>query len=39
MPVLESDQLPAPERVNAANQSQGPPRLLDKAEVCAIASV
>ena len=30
-PVLESDELPpAPERVNAAHQSQGPPRLLDK---------
>ena len=37
-PVLESDELPpAPERVNKAHQSQGPPRLLCKHEVCAIA--
>jgi predicted DNA-binding transcriptional regulator AlpA len=29
-----------PERLNAANLSQGPPpRLLDKAQVCAIANV
>ena len=39
-PVLESDELPpAPERVNAAHQSQGPPRLLDKGQVCAICNV
>jgi predicted DNA-binding transcriptional regulator AlpA len=39
MPVLVSDPPPVPERVNAANQSQGPPRLLGKHEVCAIANV
>ena len=38
-PVLQSDPSPAPERVNAANQSQGPPRLLDKAEILTITRV
>ena len=33
MPALQSDPSPTPERVNAANQSQGPPRLLGKADV------
>jgi predicted DNA-binding transcriptional regulator AlpA len=28
-----------PERIRASDRSQGPPRLLDKAEVCAIANV
>jgi predicted DNA-binding transcriptional regulator AlpA len=38
LPSLSDEQLPpAPERTWAANLSQGPPRLLDKAEVCAIA--
>jgi predicted DNA-binding transcriptional regulator AlpA len=39
VPVPESETLPAPERLSAAHQSQGPPRLLDKAQVCAIANV
>lgn len=39
LPALESETLPAPERLSAAHQSQGPPRLLDKAQVCAIANV
>jgi prophage regulatory protein len=39
MPALESETLLAPERLSAAHQSQGPPRLLGKAEVCAIANV
>ena len=39
-PVLESDDLPpAPERSSAANLSQGPPRLLDKAEILSITRV
>jgi predicted DNA-binding transcriptional regulator AlpA len=29
----------SPERVNEANRSQGPPRLLDRHEVCAVANV
>lgn len=34
------DQTPlTPDRVNAAHRSQGPPRLLDRHEVCAIAGV
>ena len=39
MPVLEGEPPPTPERLSAANQSQAPPRLLDKTEVCAIANV
>ena len=39
MPVLQSDPPPAPERSSAAHQSQGPPRLLDKAEILAITHV
>jgi predicted DNA-binding transcriptional regulator AlpA len=33
------DVQPAPERMRAADRSQGPPYLLDKAQVCAIANV
>ena len=40
LPPLTDESLPsAPERMCAAHQSQGPPRLLDKAQVCAIANV
>ena len=39
MPVLQSDPPPAPERSSAAHQSQGPPRLLDKAEILTITRV
>jgi predicted DNA-binding transcriptional regulator AlpA len=39
MPVLESATPSTPERLNAANQSQAPPRLLGKGEVCDIANV
>jgi predicted DNA-binding transcriptional regulator AlpA len=39
MPALESETLPAPERLSAAHQSQGPPRLLDKAEILTITHV
>jgi predicted DNA-binding transcriptional regulator AlpA len=39
LPPLNDEQLlPAPERKWSANLSQGPPRLLDKAQVCAIAN-
>jgi predicted DNA-binding transcriptional regulator AlpA len=38
-PTQEDETPPPPERVSAARRSQGPPRLLDKAEVCAIANV
>src|SRR3954452_2720004 len=38
IPALESVQPPAPERLNAGNQSQAPPRLLDKTQVCIIAN-
>jgi predicted DNA-binding transcriptional regulator AlpA len=38
LPALNDESMPlTPERVNAANQSQGPPRLLSKSEVCTIA--
>ena len=37
MPALASETPPASERLGIANLSQGPPRLLNKAEVCAIA--
>lgn len=39
MPALQNDPPPALEWLSDANQSQGPPRLLSKAEVCAIANV
>jgi predicted DNA-binding transcriptional regulator AlpA len=40
MPVLESETLPAPpERLSAAHQSQGPPRLLGKGEILTITGV
>jgi len=39
LPVQENDTPPAPERHGAAPLSQGPPRLLDKGEVCIIANV
>jgi predicted DNA-binding transcriptional regulator AlpA len=38
-PPLESEAPPVPERAWAATLWHGPPRLLDKAEVCAIANV
>jgi predicted DNA-binding transcriptional regulator AlpA len=37
--ALQSDAPPAPERLGIANQSQGPPRLLSKAEVLTITGV
>jgi predicted DNA-binding transcriptional regulator AlpA len=40
LPVLQLDALPpTPERLGAAHQSQGPPRLLDKAEILTITRV
>jgi prophage regulatory protein len=39
MPVPESETSPALERLGAAHQSQGPPRLLDKREILALTSV
>jgi predicted DNA-binding transcriptional regulator AlpA len=40
LPPLSDEQLPpAPERTWAANLSQGPPRLLSKSDICAIANV
>jgi predicted DNA-binding transcriptional regulator AlpA len=39
LPPLSDESLPsAAERMRAAHQSQGPPRLLDKAQVCVIAN-
>jgi predicted DNA-binding transcriptional regulator AlpA len=39
MAVLQSDAPPPPERLSAAHRSQGPPRLLNKAEILAITNV
>jgi hypothetical protein len=39
IPALKNDEPPTPERLSAAHQSQGPPRLLDRHEVCAIINV
>jgi predicted DNA-binding transcriptional regulator AlpA len=39
MALPQSDTRPAPEQIRTGYRSQGPPRLLDKAEICAIANV
>jgi predicted DNA-binding transcriptional regulator AlpA len=35
-PPRETETPPAPERLRASDRSQGPPRLLDRHEVCAL---